>query len=48
MYTPVQLLKCASILNEASLWQRLLGRDYKEATKIYNRLSLKKKKGPAW
>ena len=30
MYTPVQLLKCASILNESSLWQRLLGRDYKE------------------
>ena len=44
MYTPVQLLKCASILNEASLWQRLLDRDYKAAIRTYSRLSLKKKK----
>lgn len=37
--TPAQLLECAAVLERASLWQRLFGRDYREAVKVYRRIA---------
>ncbi len=39
MHTPTHLLKCAAILEYASLWERLVGREYKAAVKTYKQLS---------
>jgi very-short-patch-repair endonuclease len=43
-YTPQQLFEWASVLDEASLWQRLFGRNYGRAVKTYRRIALGKKK----
>ena len=37
--TPAQLLEYAAILERASLWQRLVGSDYREAVKVYRRIA---------
>jgi very-short-patch-repair endonuclease len=39
MNTPAQLLECAAVVRSASLWQRLFGRDYREAVKVYRRIA---------
>ena len=44
MHTPAQLLECAAVLDQASLWQRLFGRDYREAVKVYRRIARGAKK----
>jgi hypothetical protein len=44
--TAQQLLECASVLSEASVWQRLFGADYRRAVKAYRRIALRKKKAP--
>ena len=46
MYTPPQLLEYAAVLDEASLWQRMLGGNYRRAAKAHRRIALKKKKTP--
>jgi very-short-patch-repair endonuclease len=43
-YSPQQLLESASVLNQASMWQRLFGRNYRRAVKAYRRVALGKKK----
>jgi very-short-patch-repair endonuclease len=45
-HTPQQLLECASVLDGASLWQRLFGRSYRRAIKAYCRTALGHKKAP--
>lgn len=43
-HTPPQLIECAAVLDEASLWQRLFGRNYSRAVRTYRRIALGKKK----
>jgi very-short-patch-repair endonuclease len=43
MHTPEQLLEWASVLSQASVWQRLFGRNYRRAVKAYRRVALGKK-----
>ena len=43
-HTPQQLLEWAAVLDEASVWQRLFGRNYRRAGKAYRRIALGKKK----
>ena len=38
VHTPAELLKCASEIESASVWQRLLGREYRKSVRIYRRL----------
>ena len=42
----LQLLECAAVLDEASLWKRFFGRDYRGAVKTYRRIVLAGKKAP--
>lgn len=44
MYTPPQLLEYAAVLDEASLWQRVFGANYKRAVSAHHRIALGKKK----
>ncbi|MGA3241825.1 MAG: AAA domain-containing protein [Bryobacteraceae bacterium] len=44
MHTPSQLLECAAVLDGASMWKRLFGRDYRQAVKVYRRIALDGKK----
>ena len=37
--TPAQLLDYAAVLERASLWQRLVGSDYREAVRVYRRIA---------
>jgi hypothetical protein len=43
---PIELLECAVTLDQASLWQRLFGRDYREAVKVYRHVARSGKKAP--
>ncbi len=43
-HTPQQLLEWASVLDEASVWQRLFGRNYRQAGRAYRRIALGNKK----
>jgi very-short-patch-repair endonuclease len=45
-HTPQQLLQWAAVLDEASVWQRLFGRNYSRAVKAYRRVALGKNKAP--
>jgi hypothetical protein len=45
-YTPTQLLEYAAVLDEASLWQRFFGGNYRRATRVHRRIALGKKKTP--
>ena len=45
-HSPQQLLEWASVLNEASVWQRLFGRNYRRAVNAYRCIGLGKKKAP--
>ena len=45
-HTPAQLLECAAVLDNASLWKRFFGRDYRGAVKTYRRVILAGKKAP--
>jgi very-short-patch-repair endonuclease len=38
-HTPAYLLKCAAILEYASLWERLVGREYRCAVRTYRQVS---------
>lgn len=46
MHTPDQLLGHAATLEEASLWQRLFGGEYRRAVRAYRRITLARKKSP--
>jgi len=46
MYTPPQLLEYAAVLDEASLWQRLFGGNYRRAARVHRRIALGKKTTP--
>jgi KaiC/GvpD/RAD55 family RecA-like ATPase len=39
IHDPAQLLKCAAILEYASFWERLVGREYKAAVRTFKQLS---------
>jgi hypothetical protein len=39
IHTPSQLLKYAAALDEASLWHRMFGRDYRQAVKVHRRIA---------
>lgn len=45
-HTPSQLLQCATVLDEASLWRRMFGSDYRQALKTYGRIARGNKKAP--
>ena len=44
MNSPLQLLEYATVLERASLWQRLFGREYRQALKVYCRVARAGKK----
>ena len=43
IHTPAQLLEYAAVLDEASLWRRMFGGDYRKAVKGYRRIARGKK-----
>src|SRR5713226_6207584 len=44
MHTSPQLLQFAAVLDEASLWHRMFGSNYREAVKVYCRIARAGKK----
>ena len=46
MHNPPQLLKCAAILEYASFWERLFGREYKHAVRTFKQFSRRPAKVP--
>lgn len=45
-HTPGQLLECAAILDNASLWRRVFGRDYKGAKRVYRNIARARTNAP--
>jgi very-short-patch-repair endonuclease len=44
IYTPVELIQCASEIESASFWQRLFGKRYRKSVKVFVRVFSGKKK----
>jgi very-short-patch-repair endonuclease len=42
-YTPEQLLQCAAVLDDSSLWRRMFGSSYREAVKVYLQIARNRK-----